>query len=182
MSRRFARVSGLAALLSVALVACGEAVDVPDDESPATEVDAFTLTEPRDMKIALVDGQWIRDQRLTRGTDGFHLYRFTAPRAGLVLFRMEAKPGDPQLTSYLRVIDPAKDRERFAQREQWASHGHAKTNVCDVMVDVEAGRTYEVVATSNQNTDEAAERSDGPYALVAFYATRRDGRTPLAFP
>jgi hypothetical protein len=115
---------------------------------------------PTDTGVALVVGLW-HDDVLKPGA-GWHLYHFTAVSTGWVAFQMRA-PVDrldhSTVWSYLRVVDG---------KRSWASVGNRKTNLCELIIPVVAGRRYDVIATSQSTASLARgepQTSDGPYTI-----------------
>lgn len=120
---------------------------------------------PTDTHVTLVDGLW-HDDTLTP-EHGWNRYTYVATSSGYVAVQMRG-PRDPKaLWSYLRVVDGS---------HSWAAVGNRKTNVCEVIVHVEPGHRYEVIATSQASaTLSRGERQtvEGPYTI---------GVVPLELP
>jgi len=115
---------------------------------------------PTDAHVDLVAGLW-HDDVLAPG-HGWHLYHFTATDTGYVAVQMRAPVGHATLWSYLRIVDGGRS---------WAGVGNRKTNLCEVIVRVERGKRYDIIATSQQNANLAAGKrqvSDGPYTIAVL--------------
>ncbi len=148
---------GLAASLLVLSAGCA------DDEfaSQEDELRQDSLNNPTDTGIDLKPGLW-HDNVLVPG-EGWHLYHFTPETSGWVTFQMQAPAGHPNLWSYLRIVDPKHNNE------VWASVGNQRTNLCEVIVEVDAGHPYDVIVTSQENSllaPGAAQKTDGPYTVA----------------
>lgn len=118
-----------------------------------------TLDAPTDTGVALADGLW-HDDVLVPG-HGWHRYTYVAPASAVVAFQMKAPAGHPSLWSYLRIVD-ARDAH------SWAGVANRVTNLCEVLVPVERGVRYEVIATSQLTANlarGARQRTDGPYTI-----------------
>ena len=121
------------------------------------------IDRPTDTHVALVAGLW-HDDVLEPG-EGWHRYQFTAAKTGAIAFQMQAPAAQADLWPYLLIMD-ATNHDR-----KWAGVGNRRTNLCEVIVEVEAGKRYDVIATSQQNTVLAAgqrQRTDGPYTVAAL--------------
>jgi hypothetical protein len=130
-------------------------VATPALAAPHDDYDA-----PTDTHVELVAGLW-HDDVLKPGA-GWHLYHFTATATGHVAVQMRAPHGHVTVWSYLRVVDG--DRS-------WAAVGNRKTNLCELIIPVERGKHYAVIATSQQNASlERGRRqiSDGPYTIAVL--------------
>jgi hypothetical protein len=138
-------VLGLAALVTV--VGC--AGNTEDDASSSDEALSHgfdTIDQPTDMHLTLAPGVW-HDDTLTVKS-GWHLYKYTPAETGVVAFQMRADPALSHhgLWTYLRIVDAAN------HNEVWAAVANRDTNLTDVLVAVQAGRTYQVVATTQDNS------------------------------
>jgi hypothetical protein len=121
------------------------------------------IDRPTDTHVVLVAGLW-HDDVLKPG-EGWHRYQFTAARTGAIAFQMQAPAGQAELWPYLLIMDATH------HSRSWAGVGNRRTNRCEVIVEVEAGKRYDVIATSQQNAVLAAgqrQRSDGPYTVAAL--------------
>lgn len=150
------------ALVLTALAACANATDedVAGAED-AVRVRQDSLDKPTDTKVNLEPGLW-HDNKLVPG-EGWHVYHFTSKKTGFVTFQMQAPAGHPNLWSYLRIVDPANNKQI------WASVGNKKTNLCEVIVPTVEGTYYDVIVTSQENSlieSGAAQKSDGPYTVA----------------
>jgi hypothetical protein len=151
-------VNRIACLLTVALVGCADAgLDSQSDDITQKQ---DSLGNPTDTNVDLEPGLW-HDNVLVPG-EGFHLYHFTADASGWVAFQMQAPVGHKDLWSYLRIVDPTNNNE------VWASVGNKRTNLCEVIVNVDAGHEYDVIVTSQENSllpAGAKQVTDGPYTV-----------------
>lgn len=121
------------------------------------------IDRPTDTHVTLVAGLW-HDDVLKPG-EGWHRYQFTAAETGAIAFQMQAPAAKADLWPYLLIMD-ATNHDR-----NWAGVGNRRTQRCEVIVEVEAGKRYDVIATSQQNTVLAAgqrQRTDGPYTVAAL--------------
>jgi len=145
--------------VSLLLLSTGCAAD--GFESQEGELRQDSLNSPTDTGIDLEPGLW-HDNVLVPG-EGWHLYHFTPGESGWVAFQMQAPPGHENLWSYLRIVDPEHNNE------VWAGVGNKRTNLCEVIVDVDAGHTYDVIVTSQENSllaPGADQETDGPYTVA----------------
>jgi hypothetical protein len=152
-----ARRIGLLALM-VAPLACADGEGFASQEG---ELRQDSLSNPTDTGIDLKPGLW-HDNVFVPG-EGWHLYHFTPEKSGWVTFQMQAPPGHDNLWSYLRIVDPDHNNE------VWASVGNRRTNLCEVIVHVDAGHTYDVIVTSQENSllaPGATQETDGPYTVA----------------
>jgi len=120
---------------------------------------------PTETHVELVVGLW-HDDKLTPD-HGWNHYTFVAPTSGYVAVQMRAPRDHATLWSYLRVIDGDHN---------WAAVANRVTNLSEVVVAVERGHHYDIIATSQRNaTLEPGERqiTDGPYTI---------GVVPIALP
>ncbi len=148
---------GVAASLLLLSAGCAD----DDFESQVGELRQDSLNNPTDTGIDLEPGLW-HDNVLVPG-EGWHLYHFTPEQSGWVAFQMQAPPGHENLWSYLRIVDPEHNNE------VWAGVGNKRTNLCEVIVNVDAGHTYDVIVTSQENSLLAAgatQETDGPYTVA----------------
>lgn len=121
------------------------------------------IDRPTDTHVTLVAGLW-HDDVLKLG-EGWHRYQFTAEETGAVAFQMQAPAAEADLWPYLLIM------EATTPGRQWAGVGNRRTNLCEVIVEVEASKRYDVIATSQQNAVLAAgerQRTDGPYTVAAL--------------
>lgn len=153
------------ALVALALATCSLSCVAPDgDEGYGSEESDFTddsLGNPTDTHVDLELGLW-HDNVLVPG-EGWHLYHFTPEKSGWVTFQMQAPPQHPDLWSYLRIVDPANNKE------VWASVANKRTNLCEVIVYVDAGHEYDVIVTSQENSmlkPGQRQVTDGPYTVA----------------
>lgn len=166
MSSLFRSVLHTAALgLTLSTFAFGCGVDTEDDDGDSTEDavrrDQDSLDRPTDTKIDLEPGLW-HDNKLVPG-EGWHVYHFTARTEGYVAFQMQAPPGHPNLWSYIRLVDKENNNQI------WAGVGNKKTNLCDIIVYAEAGKKYDVIVTSQENSllvGNQRQYTDGPYTIA----------------
>lgn len=147
--------------------ACGSSSgdeDVGVGEGAASRKDS--IESPTDTKVTLQPGLW-HDDTLSVA-EGWHLYHFTPQADGLVAFQMKADPAlaTGKLWTYLRIVDTANNNE------VWAAVADRKTNLTDVIVQVKAGKSYQVVATSQNNSTAndlgKSNQSEGAYTVSAM--------------
>ncbi len=142
------------------LAGCG-GVDFGSQEGEVVGQDS--LDKPTDTGITLEPGLW-HDNELVPG-EGWHLYHFVAEQAGWVSFQMQAPVNHPNLWSYLRIVD------RENNNEVWASVGNKRTNLCEVVLEADAGRAYDVIVTSQENSlliHGEKQKTDGPYTVAVL--------------
>lgn len=148
--------------LSVCLAACAAETDddVAADEAAATSRND-SISNPTDTKVTLSPGLW-HDDNITVA-QGWRMYHFTPAESGLVAFQMRADPSLARgnLWTYLRIVDPARNNE------VWAAVADRETNLTDVLVEVEAGRKYQVIATTQNNS--TANDLNKPNVSVGAY-------------
>lgn len=153
--------------LALLLVACGD-LDVDDQEADVTGQDS--LGNPTDTEVDLALGLW-HDNVLVPG-EGWHLYHFRPKVDGWVAFQMQAPVHHPTLWSYLRIVDPANNNE------VWASVGNKRTNLCEVILNADAGHDYDVIVTSQENSlliNGEKQKTDGPYTVAVLPVNPRFG-------
>jgi hypothetical protein len=112
---------------------------------------------PTDTHVVLVAGLW-HDDTLTPA-HGWNRYTFVAPESGYVAVQMRAPRDHANLWSYVRVV---------AGSHSWAAVGNRKTNVCEVIVHVDRGRHYDIIATSQASATlprGARQTAEGPYTI-----------------
>ncbi len=157
------RACAVAVLFAFATVACGDqSEDTSSAESAARRLNQDSLGNPTDTNVTLETGFW-HDNVLVPG-EGWHLYHYVADKNGFVAFQMQAPPGHPNLWSYLRIVDITAPKTII-----WASVGNKRSNLCEVIVDVEEGHTYDVIVTSQENSlaeDTVPQQTDGPYTVA----------------
>ena len=120
---------------------------------------------PTDTHVDLVLGLW-HDDALRPG-EGWHRYGFTAEATGDVAVQMRAPVDAKTVWSYLRVDGGGTS---------WAGVGNRRTNLCEIILHVERGAHYEVIATSQRNASLGpTERpiADGPYTIAVVPLARR---------
>jgi hypothetical protein len=121
------------------------------------------IDRPTDTHVTLVAGLW-HDDVLNPG-EGWHRYEFIAAETGAIAFQMQAPAAQADLWPYLLIMD-ATTHDRSS-----AGVGNRRTNLCEVIVEVEAGKRYDVIATSQQNAVLPAgqrQRSHGRYTVAAL--------------
>ena len=131
------------------------------------------IDRPTDTRVTLVPGLW-HDDAIAPGS-GWHLYHFTADADGPVAFQMRAEVRGA-LWSYLRIVDAAN------HEQSWAGVANRRTNVCEVIVEVERGHAYDVIATSQQNAvlaRDAAQTVRGAYTIAALPIDLRAARAQI---
>ena len=142
-----------------------------EDDAEASE-DAVTrldnIGNPTDTRIDLAMGRW-HDNVLTP-REGWHAYHFKPTQSGYVRFVMKAEPGHRTMWSYLRI-----EQEDPTRAKPWlhntASVGNTRTNLCEIIMKVEAGFQYDVITTSQHNlvnTNTTRHISDGPYTVAVL--------------
>jgi hypothetical protein len=158
-TNRFLLVATLAALASGCTAAVGDDDASHVEDAVVSRQDS--LDRPTDTHVKLVAGLW-HDNKLVPG-EGWHKYTFTAKEDGLVTFQMQAPKGHPNLWSYLRIVEP------IANNEVWAGVGNKRSNLCEVIVPAEKGKTYDVIVTSQENSllaEGKRQQTDGPYTVA----------------
>lgn len=159
------------AALSLSLFACAaeptdDADDIGASEGAATSARNDSISSPTDTGVTLAPGLWHDDTISVQ--KGWRMYHFTPAESGLVAFQMRAEPSLARgsLWTYLRIVDAKRNNE------VWAAVADRDTNLTDVLVQVEAGREYQVIATtqnnSTQNDLNKPNVSVGPYTIAAI--------------
>lgn len=140
--------SVLVLVITLAVAACAAPADddVDSSEAAATSGRNDSISAPTDTGVTLSPGLW-HDDNLTTA-QGWRMYRFTPTESGVVSFQMRADPSLARgnLWTYLRIVDPTKNNE------VWAAVADRTTNLTDVLVEVEANKTYQVIATTQNNS------------------------------
>ncbi len=161
----------LAALtLAPSLTACAAPAgeeDVDDGEDAIT-ARLDNIGRPTDTGVTLAPGRW--HDNVLAPTEGWHAYHFAAKETGYVRFVMKGPVDHPKIWSYLRI-----EHEDPTGKKPWlhntASVGNTRTNLCEVILEVEAGATYKVITTSQHNLTNPSTRrhvSDGPYTVAVL--------------
>lgn len=158
----------LAAVLVGLSLGCSQQVDEDAEE----DVDAVTrldsIDRPTDTRVTLQPGRW-HDNVLTP-TEGWHAYHFTPTESGYVRFVMKAEVGHPNMWSYLRIEhdDPTGAKPWL---HNTAGVGNTRTNLCEIIMKVEAGAKYDIITTSQHNlnnTNKNRHLSDGTYTVAVL--------------
>ncbi|MBS2011970.1 MAG: hypothetical protein JST00_03720 [Deltaproteobacteria bacterium] len=155
--------------LATASLACASPTE--EEEAGQTE-DAVTrldsIDRPTDTGITLLAGRW--HDNVLKPTEGWHAYHFTATETGYVRFVMKAPVGHAKMWSYLRI-----EHEDPSGAKPWlhntAGVGNTRTNLCEIIMKVQAGAKYTVVTTSQHNLTNPNSRrhiSDGPYTVAVL--------------
>lgn len=148
-------------LSTLLLTACAGSAsdDAATDEAATTRPD--TIDAPTDTHVTLAPGLW-HDDHLTV-LAGWHMYHYTATADGVVAFQMRADPSlaHGNFWTYLRIVDAGQ------HNEVWAAVANRETNLTDVLVPVEAGHSYQVIATSQNDSD--ANDANKPNVSVGDY-------------
>jgi|GEM_PF-2961986 len=164
-----ARIFFLALAMTASTFGCG--AETSEDEADSTE-DAVggldSISNPTDTKVNLALGRW-HDNVLTP-REGWHAYHFAPAQTGYVRFVMKADIGHANMWSYLRI-----EQEDPARQKPWlhntAAVGNTRTNLCEIIMKVEAGQTYDVITTSQHNltnTRRGRHLSDGKYTVAVL--------------
>lgn len=158
----------LCALLST--FGCG--VGTPEEEDAESSEDEVrgldNIGAPTDTKVTLAVGRW-HDNVLTP-REGWHAYHFHPQTTGYYRVVMKAPVGDPTMWSYLRIEqeDPAKQKPWL---HNTAGVGNTRTNLCEIIMKMEAGFQYDVITTSQHNlvnTSKTRHVSDGRYTVAVL--------------
>lgn len=148
---------------------CVAETEGDDPDSTADEVSTLdNIAAPTDTKVDLVLGRW--HDNVLRPNEGWHKYGFTAREDGYVRFQMKADIGDPTMWSYLRI-----EHDDPTGKKPWlhntAGVGNTRTNLCEIILQVQAGERYDVITTSQKNLTNTNTRrhiSDGPYTVAVL--------------
>ena len=155
-----------------ALVACSLGCSEQVEEDAESADDAVTrldaIDRPTDTHVTLQPGRW-HDNVLTP-TEGWHAYHFTPTESGYVRFVMKAEIGHANMWSYLRIEhdDPTGAKPWL---HNTAGVGNTRTNLCEIIMKVEAGEKYDVITTSQHNltnTNKTRHLSDGTYTVAVL--------------
>jgi hypothetical protein len=166
------RIFFLAAALSISSIGSfGCAADQAEDDVDNSEDAVAALDNigaPTDTKVTLVAGRW-HDNVLTP-REGWHAYHFMPTESGYVRFVMKAEIGHANMWSYLRIEleDPAKVKPWL---HNTAAVGNTRTNLCEIIMKVEAGQKYDVITTSQfnlTNLTPGRHKSDGKYTVAVL--------------
>jgi len=159
------RTAIVTAFAALSLFACGvESNDDADDvagSEGAVSSRNDSISSPTDTGVTLAPGLWHDDNISVQ--KGWRMYHFTPTESGLVAFQMRADPSLARgnLWTYLRIVDTARNNE------VWAAVADRDTNLTDVLVEVEAGRSYQVIATTQNNS--TANDLNKPNVSVGAY-------------
>jgi hypothetical protein len=164
-------VSRLALLLAIG-TSFGCATETTEDDSDESEGAVRggldNIAAPTDTKVTLSMGRW--HDNVLKPTEGWHSYMFTATANGYVRFVMKSPVGHPKIWSYVRVehMDPTGAKPWL---HNTAGVGNTRTNLCEIILKVEAGAKYKVITTSQHNltnTNTTRHISDGPYTVAVL--------------
>jgi hypothetical protein len=149
------------------LIGCaGDASEEVDASEGAATTHNDSISAPTDTGVTLAPGLWHDDQITIE--HGWRMYHFTAQETGTVAFQMRADPAlvHGNLWTYLRIVDAQRNNE------VWAAVADRNTNLTDVLVPVEAGRNYQVIATTQNNSTAndlgKPNQSTGQYTVAAI--------------
>jgi hypothetical protein len=122
-----------------------------------------TIEEPTIMKDPEGKRIQLKLNSPVKGTlskkSGWHDYSYIAAATGLVAVRMQSNPSDQKrLWTYLKIIR----RDEKETKIQWVGIGNNKTNLTEVVVPMEKGFTYDVIATSQDNSTSNDVRACNP--------------------
>ncbi len=157
-------------LLAIALTAstfgCAQQTDEEQDSSEDAVVRLDNIGAPTDTKVTLAMGRW--HDNILKPTEGWHSYHFTAAETGYVRFVMKAEIGHANMWSYLRIEhkDPTGEKPWL---HNTAGVGNTRTNLCEIIMKLEAGAKYDVITTSQfnlTNTTPGRHKSDGKYTVA----------------
>jgi hypothetical protein len=159
----------LAAALSAITFGCTATRAEDDaDSSEDAVVRLDGIGNPTDTKVTLVSGRW-HDNVLTP-REGWHAYHFRPTQSGYVRFVMKAEIGHANMWSYLRIEleDPTHEKPWL---HNTAAVGNTRTNLCEIIMKVEAGQLYDVITTSQHNLTNLTpgrHKSDGKYTVAVL--------------
>lgn len=158
----------VAALSATAFGCAADSVEADADSSQDAVAALDNIGNPTDTKINLALGRW-HDNVLTP-REGWHSYHFAPTETGYVRFVMKAEIGHPNMWSYLRI-----EHEDPTGAKPWlhntAGVGNTRTNLCEIIMKVEAGQRYDVITTSQHNllkTSSNRHQSDGKYTVAVL--------------
>lgn len=170
MIRTAAFALGLAVGVAAGSTLLGCSAEPAEEDAESSEGAASTRSDsigaPTDTGVTLAPGLW-KDGTLTV-QQGWRMYHFTPEKSGLVAFQMGAAPelARGNLWTYLRIVDAERNNE------VWAAVADRNTNLTDVLVSVEAGRHYQVIATTQNNSTAndlgKPNQSAGNYTVAAI--------------
>jgi hypothetical protein len=161
----FALVAALGAGSSGCVVEQGDE-DLESSEEASSRLDS--ISNPTDTRINLALGRWHDNVLAPR--EGWHAYHFDPTTSGYVRFVMKADVGHANMWSYLRIEhkDPTRQKPWL---HNTASVGNTRTNLCEIIMKVEAGQSYKVITTSQHNltnTNRSRHLSDGKYTVAVL--------------
>jgi hypothetical protein len=163
-----ARILFLAAVLGASSFGCAVDQGEEADSSKDAVSGLDSIGNPTDTHVDLVSGRW-HDNVLTP-REGWHAYHFAATETGYMRFVMKAEIGHPNMWSYLRI-----EHEDPTRQKPWlhntAGVGNTRTNLCEIIMKVQAGEHYDVITTSQHNLvnkNTAHHVSDGRYTVAVL--------------
>ncbi len=160
-----ARILLLAAALITSSFGCAQQTDEDQEGSADAVTRLDSIGAPTDTNVTLAMGRW-HDNVLTP-KEGWHSYHFTATETGYVRIVMKAEIGHPNMWSYLRIEhkDPTGEKPWL---HNTAGVGNTRTNLCEIIMKLEAGAKYDIITTSQfnlTNLTPGRHKSDGKYTV-----------------
>lgn len=160
----------LCTLALASTLGCGTSTEEEDDAaSSEDEVRGLdNIGAPTDTRVTLAVGRW-HDNVLTP-REGWHAYHFHPQTTGYYRIVMKGAVGDATIWSYLRI-----EQEDPEKKKPWlhntASVGNTRTNLCEIIMKMEAGFQYDVITTSQHNLvnpNKTRHVSDGRYTVAVL--------------
>jgi hypothetical protein len=157
----------VAFIAAVSAFGCGSSTSTPGTDQDVVGFD--TIDNPTIMRTAPLDEKGIAKLELGVARknslsvkSGWHLYTYKAATTEFVAFKLNSSV-QKQFWTYLKIVDDK------GNKLQWVTVAKTSTNLAEIIVPVKAGRTYTVLATSQQNSDRNDQglpnNSTGGYTL-----------------
>ncbi len=139
-----------------------------DESEDAVRGGLDSIGNPTDTRVTLALGRW--HDNVLKPQEGWHSYSFNATESGYVRIVMKAPVGHATMWSYLRIehLDPTGAKPWLHNS---AGVANTRTNLCEIILKVEAGARYRVITTSQHNLAKPSTTrhvSDGPYTVAVL--------------
>lgn len=161
----------LLAAFAFAALACGSEEEVlGEGEAAASAKRLDHIGAPTETNVDLKLNVWATKE--LHPTEGWHVYHFTPARTGYYRIQMKAPVENVgSVWSYLRVEhdDPSGAKPWL---HNTAGVGNTRTNLCELVMRLEEGAKYDIIATSQHNLHEPPNAkvhpSDGEYHVAVL--------------